>query len=85
MSQQLIGSASQEGQEAVERSRLCVTLLSREWRSSIDGDLSTVNRELAIQLAKHPGVQVSVFLPQCSEDDKRIAANHKVQLVEAEE
>ena len=69
----------------MERSRLCVTLLSREWRSSIDGDLSTVNRELAIQLAKHPGVQVSVFLPQCSEDDKRIAANHKVELIEAEE
>ena len=85
LSQQLIGSASQEGQKAVERSRLCVTLLSREWRSLIDEDLSTVSRELAIQLAKHPGVQVSVFLPQCSEDDKRIAANHKVQLIEAEQ
>ena len=69
----------------MERSRLCVTLLSREWRSSIDGDLSTVNRELAIQLAKHPGVHVSVLLPQCSEDDKRIATNHKVQLIEAEQ
>ena len=85
LSQGFIGSASQEGQEAVERSSLCVTLLSREWRSSIDGDLSTVNRELAIQLAKHPGVQVSVFLPQCSEDDKRIAASHEIQLIEAEE
>ena len=72
----------------MERSTLCVTLLSREWRSSTDRDLSTVNRELAIQLAKHTGVQVgvqvSVFLPQCSEDDKRIAASHKVQLIEAE-
>ena len=80
-----ISSISQVHQEAVERSTLCVTLLSREWRSSTDRDLSTVNRELAIQLAKHPGVQVSVFLPQCSEDDKRIAASHKVQLIEAEE
>ena len=69
----------------MERSILCVTLLSREWRSSTYGDFSTVNRELAIQLAKHPGVQVSVFLPQCSEEDKRIAAGHKVQLIEAEE
>ena len=69
----------------MERSTLCVTLLSREWRSSTYGDLSTVNRELAIQLAKHPGVQVSVFLPQCSEDDQKIAASHKVQLIEAEE
>ena len=69
----------------MERSTLCVTLLSREWRSSTYGDLSTVNRELAIQLAKHPSVQVSVFLPQCSENDKKIAATHKVQLIEAEE
>ena len=80
-----IASTSKEGREVVERSTLCVTLLSREWRSSTYGDLSTVNRELAIQLAKHPGVQVSVFLPQCSEDDKKIAASHKVQLIEAEE
>jgi len=53
----------EEGQEGMERSPLLVTLLGSEWRSSIDGDLSTVNRELAIQLAKHPSVQVSVFLP----------------------
>ena len=82
-----IASTSQEGQEVhvVERTTLYVTLLCREWRSSIDEDLSTVNRELAIQLAKDPSVQVSVFLPQCSEDDKRIAASHKVQLIKEEE
>ncbi|KAL9979414.1 hypothetical protein ACROYT_G017082 [Oculina patagonica] len=68
----------------VEKSTLHVTLLSSEWRSSTSGDVSTINRELAIQLAKHPNVQVSVFLPQCSEEDKNIAAHHKVQLIEAE-
>ena len=46
--------------------------------------MSTINRELAIQLAKHPNVQVSVFVPQCSVEDKRIAANYNVQLIEAE-
>lgn len=80
-----IASTSQEGQEGVERCTLRVTLLSSEWRSSTEGDLSTFIRELAIQLAEHPGVQVSVFLPQCSEDDKRNAASHKVHLIEAEE
>ena len=40
---------------------------------------------LAIQLAKHPSVEVSVYLPQCSEEDKRVAASHNVQLIEAEE
>ena len=59
-------------------------MLSREWRSSTDGDLSTINRELAIQLAKHSNVEVSVFLPECSEEDKNDAACYHVQLVEAE-
>ena len=46
--------------------------------------MSTINRELAIQLAKHPSVEVSVYLPQCSEEDKRVAAKHNVHLIEAE-
>ena len=58
-------------------------MLSREWRSSTDGDLSTINRELAIQLAKHSNVEVSVFLPECSEEDRNDAAHHHVQLVKA--
>ena len=69
----------------MESRPLHVTLLSSEWRSSTSGDVSTINRELAIQLAKRPNVRVSVFLPQCSEEDKISAANHKVQLIEAEE
>ena len=59
-------------------------MLSREWRSSTDGDLSTINRELAIQLAKHSNVEVSVFLPECNEEDRNDAARYHVQLVEAE-
>ena len=57
--------------------------MSSEWRST-KGGLSTINRELAIQLAKHPDVEVSVYLPQCSEEDKRVATSHSVHLVEAE-
>ena len=63
---------------------LRVTLLASEWRSS-KGGLSTINRELAIQLAKHPNVEVSVYLPQCSEEDKRAASDHEVQIIEAKE
>ena len=76
-----MASTSQVGQG---NRTLKVTLLSREWRSSTDGDLSTINRELAIQLAKHSNVEVSVFLPQCNEEDRNNAASHHVQLVEAE-
>ena len=61
-----------------------MTLLSSEWRST-KGGLSTINRELAIQLAKHPSVEVSVYLPRCSEADKQVAASHHVHLIEAEE
>ena len=37
-----------------------------------------------MQLAKHPDVKVSVFLPLCSEDDRSNAAIHNVQLIEAD-
>ena len=40
---------------------------------------------LAIELAKHPSVEVSVYLPQCSEEDKRDVARHNVSLIEAKE
>ena len=63
--------------------KLKVTLLSSEWRST-KGDVSTINRELAIQLAKHPSVEVSVYLPQCSEEDKQDAASYNALLIKAE-
>ena len=63
---------------------LTVTLFSSEWKSS-KGGLSTINRELAIQLAKHLNVEVYVYLPKCTEEDKKDAGSHSVQLIEAEE
>ncbi|XP_068751397.1 D-inositol 3-phosphate glycosyltransferase-like isoform X2 [Montipora capricornis] len=62
--------------------KLKVTLLSDEWKST-KGGLSTINRELAIQLAKHQNVEVSMYLPRCSEDDLRIAKEYNVNLVQA--
>ena len=59
-------------------------MLSSEWRSSTDGDLSTVNRELAIQLAKHPNVDVSILLPNFSREDRSSAESHNVKLIEAD-
>ena len=47
------------------------------------GGLSTFNRELAIQLAKHPDVQVSVFLPKCDKKEKDSAQKNNVTLVQA--
>ena len=80
-------STSQEDHEidsgSTSSRKLRVTLLSSEWRST-KGGLSTINRELAIQLAKHPSVEVSVYLPQCSEEDKRDATGHDVHLIKVE-
>ena len=59
-----------------------VVLLASEWRTKRD-ELSTFNRELAIQLAKHPDVQVSVFLPRCDQDEKDEALSHNITLVQA--
>ena len=81
MSPPCTASSSQGCQE--NSNKLRVTLLSSGW-SSTKGGLSTINRELAIQLAKHPSVEVSVYLPQCSEADKRVAASHNVHLTEAQ-
>ena len=81
-------STSQDDHESIlestSSSKLRVTLLSSEWRST-KGGLSTINRELAIQLAKHPSVEVSVYLPQCSEEDKQVAKDHDVRLIKARE
>ena len=80
------GSFSQEatgGSASLISSRkLKVTLLSYEWRST-KGGLSTINRELAIQLAKNDNVEVTMYLPLCSEEDERAAAEFRVFLLKA--
>jgi len=63
--------------------RLRVTLFSGEWKSSKGG--STIIIKLAIELAKHPNVEVYVYLPKCSEEDKKVVAGrHRIHLIEAE-
>ena len=63
-------------------SKMKVVLLALEWGFK-RGGLSTFNRELAIQLAKHPDVQVSVFLPRCDKKEKDAAQKNNVTLVQA--
>ena len=66
-----------------ERSlKVQVTILASEWGSCKRG-LSTINKELAIQLAKCPEAEITFFLPQCSEEDKKLALQHKVTIIEA--
>ena len=60
-----------------------VTILASEWGST-KGGLSTINRELAIQLAKLPDVKISFFLPKCPLESKEEAQGHGVSIVEAE-
>ena len=59
------------------------TILASEWGSS-NGGLSTINRELAIQLAKFPNVEVTFFLPNCSHESKKEAQHYGISIVEAE-
>ena len=74
----------QNNSDSSSNRRLRVTLLSSEWKST-KGGLSTINRELAIHLAKHRSVEVSIYLSECDEEDKRVAANHNIHLIETEE
>lgn len=68
-----------------------MTLLAAEWGSLKHGDMSTMNRELAINLAKvqwykneRVKVQVTFFVPNCSDQEKREAETFNVTIVEAE-
>ena len=64
---------------------LKVTLLGSEWSSSMGG-LSTINRQLAILLATHSEVDVTLLVPQfaCSEEERRMARIHNLSLREAQ-
>ena len=68
------------------RSVLKVTLLGSEWNSS-EGGLSTLNRELAIYLSKHPKVEVTLLVPEgvCKDEEKREAGSYGITIVEAKE
>ena len=68
------------------RSVLNVTLLGSEWNSS-EGGLSTLNRELAIYLSKHPKVEVTLLVPEgvCKDEEKREARRNEIAIVEAKE
>ena len=77
--------ASVRGHPAKCDKTLKVTLLASEWNSS-RGGLSTINRHLAILMAKRSEVQVTLLVPQfaCSEEEKRVAESHKIVIKEAE-
>ena len=84
-SQESNGVEFQENSEEQSSSRrLKVTFLASEWRST-KGGLSTLNRELAINVAKSPEVEVTFFVPRCNEEDKKAALGHRINLVEADE
>ena len=59
-----------------------VTILASDWGSS-NAEISTLNRELAIQLAKFPEVEITFFLPKCSLEEKKVALEYNVKIVEA--
>ncbi|XP_068697642.1 D-inositol 3-phosphate glycosyltransferase-like [Montipora foliosa] len=71
----------QQHHEFGPNNKLQVTILASEWGSS-KGGLSTINRELAIQLAKFPEVQITYFLPKCSEEDRKVALSHGINILE---
>jgi len=73
---------SQEAELAGGFNKVQVTILASEWGSS-KGGLSTISRELAIQLAKLPEVEITVFLLRCSEEDKNQALMSNVKIVQA--
>ena len=63
--------------------KLQVLVLASEWGSS-KGAVSTINREMAINLAKFPEVCVAFFVPQYNDVEKKAARDHNIDLIKAE-
>ena len=61
-----------------------VTILAEEWTQSTKGGHSTLNRQLAIELARQPSVEVSILIPECSPEDKNDAQNCHIKVFEPE-
>ncbi|XP_078366229.1 D-inositol 3-phosphate glycosyltransferase-like [Oculina patagonica] len=58
------------------------TLLASEWGSK-HGGLSTFNRVFAIELAKHPEANVSIFVTRCNQEEIEEALSNNITLVQA--
>ena len=80
-----LSSSPDSEQARPERLVLKVTLLANEWGSS-KGGLSTINRTLAIHLAKHAKVEVTILVPEfeCGEEDKRNARSYNIAIEEVQ-
>ncbi|XP_068699994.1 nucleotide-binding oligomerization domain-containing protein 2-like [Montipora foliosa] len=77
-----MASGSLQQSHELGPNKVQVTILASEWGSS-KGGLSTINRELAIQLAKYPEVEITYFLPKCSEEDREVALSHDIRILKA--
>ena len=66
-----------------DSSKVQVTLLAGEWGSS-KGGLPTINRLLAIELARQPGFQVTFYLQNCNEEERQMANSHGINIIKAE-
>ena len=61
-----------------------MTLLTSEWGSTnYKGGISTINRELAIHLARYDNLEVCMYLPLPTDKDKKVADKCRVRLLKA--
>lgn len=61
---------------------LQITLLADEFKKSTKGGLSTLNRQLAIQLAKVSSVRVRMLMPKVTEEDRKDAKKYNINIIE---
>lgn len=61
---------------------LQITLLADEFKKSTKGGLSTLNRQLAIQLAKVSRVRVRMLMPKVTEEDRKDAKKYNINIIE---
>ena len=78
-----MASTSQQSQEqdlVDDSQKVKDTILASEWGLS-NGGIGLLSKELAVQLAKLPEVDITIFLLRCSEGDKKEAVRNNVETV----
>ena len=78
----VLAGASKGRSSSTSNRNLKLTFLSFEWGSP-KGVLSTINQELAIQLARYDNMEVCMYLPAFSDKDEKAANMYRVRLLQA--
>ena len=61
-----------------------ITFLTEEWTQSTEGSCSTFMRKMAIELSRLENVEIGIFIPSASPEDKEDARKYNIKVFEGD-